>query len=188
MCYISAGSPLHVPLIRTWGDEAKVHDEGISNRGLYLPFRRPDSGARCPCRALLRPSGLVDPFIVGLFLERDRRRSESRALAPQKAALGGVGLHHHRELELIALGGERAGLLLSGQLVALDTQSVLQLADPPPHLEPAAGRQAQVGPVLGTLQRIDPGAPQPGLEDLAPKLLFVLKLHDASSSLPFGST
>src|SRR5215218_2877115 len=64
---------------------------------------------------------------------------------------------------------------------------LLQFADPPAHLEPAAGGQAQVGPVVGTLQRVDPGAPEPGLQDLVPELLFVPKIHDVPRFLPFGS-
>src|SRR5215216_1605947 len=126
-------------------------------------------------------------FVAGLFLQRHRRCSQSAALALYKAALGGVGLHHHRELELVAFGGEHTGLLLPGQVAALDAQSLLQLADPPAHLEPTAGGQAQVGPVVGILQRVDPGAPEPGLQDLVPELLLVFKIHDVPRFLPFGS-
>src|SRR3712207_8585624 len=51
---------------------------------------------------------------------------------------------------------------------------------PPSHLEPSSRRQAQVGLVVLTLQGIYPGVPEPGLQDLVPKLLFVCKLHDAA--------
>ena len=54
----------------------------------------------------LDPAGLlVYTLVVWSFLEGYSRGSQRCALAPQKATLGGVGLHHHREFELVALGG-----------------------------------------------------------------------------------
>src|SRR5215208_435690 len=118
------------------------------------------------------PGLLVGVFAVRL-LECHGWRPQRAALALYEATLGGVGLHHHRELELLALGWERASFLLTGQLLSLDAQSLLQLADPAAHLEPAAGGQAQVGPLIRSLHGIDPGAPEPGLQDLVSKLPYV---------------
>src|ERR687894_917245 len=114
---------------------------------------------------------------VGLFLQRHRGGSEDGALALHQTPLGVVCLDHHRKLEPVALGGKGARLLLPDKLCALDAKGSLQLPDPAPHLEPPTRRQAQVGALVWSLEGIDPCAPQPGLKDLAPELLFVPKLH-----------
>src|SRR5829696_3540703 len=124
-------------------------------------------------------AGLPGVFSFRFLFQRHRRGSEVGTLAYEQAPLGVVSLDHHRQLEPVSLGGKGAGLILPGELRALDAQSLLELADPPPHLEPPTRRQAQVGTLVRTLEGIDPGAPQPVLEDLVPQLLFVLELHQA---------
>src|SRR3712207_1284091 len=113
-------------------------------------------------------------LLVVRLLQGHGRRAQGAALALYEPALRGVGLDHHRELEPVALGGERSRLLLPCELLALDPQRLLQLADPAPHLEPAARGKAQVGPLVRVLDRVDPRAPEPGLQDLVPELVWVL--------------
>src|SRR4051812_17220977 len=123
--------------------------------------------------------GLIRDYCSCLLFQRDRRGSEGGALAPEQAPLGVVRLDHHRELEPVPLDGKGAGLVLPGELRALDAQGLLELADPAPYLEPPSRRQAQIGVLIWPLEGIDPGAPQPVLQDLVFQLLFALKLHPA---------
>src|SRR5215208_6865039 len=141
-------------------------------------------GHRIPAQDLVSVSDVLLAGLPGVFsfrflFQRHRRGSEVGTQAYEQAPLGVVSLDHHRQLEPVSLGGKGAGLILPGELRALDAQRLLELADPPPHLEPPTRRQAQVGALVRTLEGIDPGAPQPVLEDLVPQLLFVLELHQA---------
>jgi hypothetical protein len=117
---LSRGAPLAGParlsLTRAPGvcqlpaDHPRVRDDVRSYDAHACRMRSPGNrGARRSARSWSRLRSLAPPglalFSAGLFFQHYRRAPEGRALAPQKAPLGSVGLHHHRQLQLLPLGG-----------------------------------------------------------------------------------